>query len=123
MLHKEFWGLVFLAFVVWVFLAGNPQSRIENACRPIGWVGNATTSLAALAMPSQQASAQRWFDKFEYGCRYLTWRLFYQDDYNKWLATQTEAAAAAASAASAPASSPASEPSAAPAPGDAGKQP
>ena len=116
MLHKEFWGLLFLAFVVWIFLAGNPSQRIENACRPIGWTGNAVTSLAALALPSQQENSQKWFNKFEYGCQYMTWRLFYQEAYNKYMAQQAAeaaaqsapAASAAASAASAPVAKPAS---------------
>lgn len=89
MLHKEFWGLVFLSFVVWVVvLAGTPTKRIERVCRPIGWGGNVVTSLAALVLPSQQKNVQGWFDKLEYGCRYTTWRLFYQDEYNAWLAKQ-----------------------------------
>lgn len=125
MLHKEFWGLVFLAFVVWVFVAGTPQSRIENACRPIGWVGNATTSMAALTFPAHQAAAQRWFDKFEYGCRFMIWRLFYQDAYNKWLASQTQGAAPPGAtptpgATPAPETTPAPEPSGETAPGEAG---
>lgn len=85
MLHKEFWGILFLAFVAWVFLAGNPNSRIENFCRPVGWTGNVVTSLTALVLPDQQTKVQGWFDKLEYGCRYMTWRLFYQETYNKWL--------------------------------------
>jgi hypothetical protein len=88
MLHKEFWGLLFLAFVGWVLVAGNPTTRIENVCRPIGWTGNVTTSLAALVLPDQQVKVQSWFNKLEYGCRYTVWRLFYQDAYNEWVQTQ-----------------------------------
>lgn len=111
MLHKEFWGLLFLGFIAWVFIAGTPQDRINNFCRPVGWSGNAVTSLSALAVPSQQENVQGWFDKFEYGCRYMTWRLFYQAEYNAWKAQQDAthpqkapaAAKQAAPAASAPA--------------------
>lgn len=84
MLHKEFFGLIFLGFVFWIIVATTPNQRIENACRPVGWTGNIVTSLSALALPSQQGSVQGWFDKAEYGCRYTTWRLFYQDAYNQW---------------------------------------
>lgn len=91
MLHKEFFGFMFLAFVAWIFLAASPTSRIENACRPLGWVGNGTVSLSSLVVPSQQTKVQGWFDKVEYGCRFITWRLFYQDAYNNWLATQGRA--------------------------------
>lgn len=88
MLHKEFWGLLFLAFVAWIILATTPQKRIEHACRPIAWVGNVITSGSALAIPSQQQTIQKWFNKLEYGCQYTTWRLFYQEEYNKWLAEE-----------------------------------
>lgn len=98
MLHKEFWGLLFLAFVVWIFVATTPQKRIEHGCRPIYWVGSVLTSGTALAVPSQQQTVQSWFNKLEYGCRYTTWRLFYQDDYNRWLAEEKRKEEAAAAA-------------------------
>lgn len=101
MLHKEFWGMLFLAFIAWVFIAGTPQDRINNFCRPVAWTGNAVTSLSALAVPTQQQNVQNWFDKFEYGCRYMTWRLFYQAEYNAYMKAQQEKGAApAANAAS-----------------------
>jgi hypothetical protein len=84
MLHKEFWGLLFIGFVVWMMAAATPGLRIENGCRPVGWTGNVVTSLSALVLPAQQTKVQGWFDKLEYGCRYTAWRLFYQEAYNKW---------------------------------------
>lgn len=105
MLHKEFWGLLFLAFVAWILIAATPNKRIENACAPIDWSGNVVTSLSALVLPAQQGTLERWFDKLEYGCQYTTWRLFYQDEYNKWLAsTQQKAPAPPAGAKEAEAS-------------------
>lgn len=98
MIHKEFWGILFLIFVGWIFVPGHPTTRIEHACRPVGWGGNVVTSLTSLAVPSQQAVVQRWFDKFEYGCQYTTWRLIYQDEYNE----SVQAAGTPASGASAP---------------------
>lgn len=88
MLHKEFWGLVFLSFVVWIFIAATPSSRINHFCRPVGWAGNVVTSLTVLVLPSQETKIQGWFESLEYGCQYTTWRLFYQDDYNKWMAEE-----------------------------------
>lgn len=85
MLHKEFWGLLFLVFVGWVFLAGTPQGRIQNVCRPIGWTGNVIVSFSALVLPDQQSKLQGYFKQFEYGCQFTSWRLFYQDAYNTWL--------------------------------------
>jgi len=101
MLHKEFWGLLFLAFVAWIVLAASPTQRIENACRPVHWVGNVVTSGSALALPKQQVTVQRWFDKIEYGCQYTVWRLFYQEAYNEWVRAEEEARAKAAADAAA----------------------
>lgn len=85
MLHKEFWGLLFLGFVFWVIAAASPSQRIENLCRPVGWAGNVVVSGTALVLPAHQAKVQGGFNSLEYGCRYMVWRLFYQDEYNKWL--------------------------------------
>ena len=84
MLHKEFWGLLLLGVVFWVFIAATPSVRIENGCRPVAWTGNVITSMSAMVLPAQQQKVQGWFDKLEYGCRYTAWRLFYQDAYNQW---------------------------------------
>lgn len=83
MLHKEFWGLVFLGFVVWVILASNPQTRMARACDPVLWTGNIGASLTAFASPNGASAVQKWGNKFDYGCRYTVWRLFYQSSYNK----------------------------------------
>jgi hypothetical protein len=123
MIHKEFWGILFLIFVGWIFIPGHPTTRIEHACRPIGWGGNVVTSLTSLVLPAQQSTTQNWFDKFEYGCQYTVWRLIYQDEYNKHLAAQTgksagkkpEVSQESAEGASAPAGS-GSKPPAPPAP-------
>jgi hypothetical protein len=91
MLHKEFWGLLFLAFIGWMLIATTPTKRIEKACAPVGWSGSVVTSLSALVLPNQQNILQGWFDKLEYGCQYTTWRLFYQDEYNAWLKSSQQA--------------------------------
>jgi len=85
MLHKEFWGLLFLGFVAWIFVSANPNERIERVCRPVGWSGNVVVSLSALIVPAEQKTVQSWFDKLEYGCRYTAWRLMYQADYNAYI--------------------------------------
>lgn len=82
MLHKEIWGLILLGWIVWI-MTGTAAERLERACSPVGWTGNVTVSLAALATPAHQASVQKLFDKGTYGCQYIVWRLFYQGDYQK----------------------------------------
>lgn len=90
-LHKEFWGLLFIGFIAVVFLSTDPHNRIKRACSPISWVGNVVTSLTALVMPQHQERVDGWFDNLDYSCQYMTWRLFYQEDYNKWVESQKQA--------------------------------
>lgn len=85
MLHKEFWGLLFLGFVAWIFISASPTERLERVCKPVGWSGNVVVSVSALVLPAQQKTVQGWFDKIEYGCRYTAWRLLYQSEWNKAL--------------------------------------
>lgn len=102
MLHKEILGLVLLGFIVWIAFSINPGERLERACKPFAWTGSVVTSATTLMAPSYQQSMKRWWDKFDYGCQYSLWRLFYQDDYNKALAEQAARDEAAGRAVDAP---------------------
>ena len=110
-LHKEFWGLLFIVFVSMIFLSSDAHERINRACKPIEWVGSVVVSLSALAVPQHQVRVKGWFDSLDYGCQYTVWRVFYQDDYNKYLESQKRLSSAptavvpAKRAASAPAAS------------------
>lgn len=72
-----------LFFVVWVFIAPTPETRIQRTCEPINWVGSLATSTTALANEKHTQTSARWSDKLNYSCQYLIWRLLYQDDYLK----------------------------------------
>ena len=87
-LHKEFWGFLFLAFVAWIFIAPNGETRIQHACSPVSWAGNVAVSLTALAVPEGQGGVKKWSEKAEYGCEYTAWRLFYQKKYDEYLKNQ-----------------------------------
>ena len=50
----------------------------------------------------------------DYGCQYTVWRVFYQDDYNAWMAQQAKQASTPVGVA--PVSKPASVPKAASSP-------
>lgn len=90
MLHKEIWGLTILGFILWIFFTSNPLTRIDRACSPINWAGNVTVSLTALTVPKYQDDMQKWFTKFDYGCQYTIWRLFYQKEYNAAMGIKPE---------------------------------
>jgi len=94
MLHKEFWGLLFLAFVGWIFLSSDGLTRIYRTCRPVGWAGNVAVSVTAFVVPNQQLNVKHWMDKVDYGCQYTAWRLIYQDDYARYIQQHGQSARA-----------------------------
>lgn len=85
MLHKEFFGLLFLAFIAYIFVAPNPSVRIERVCKPIPVVGNVLVSMTALILPQHQTTIQGWVSRFDYGCQYIVWRMLYQSEYNEYM--------------------------------------
>jgi hypothetical protein len=86
--HELLWGAALLAFIAWVLLAPNPSMRINRVCRPIAWAGSGVVSLTALTAPKYESDAQEGGNRVVYGCEYSIWRLFYQKDYDKYLAGQ-----------------------------------
>jgi len=113
-----------LVFVLWVFVAPLPQDRIARGCAPIQWVGNLATSTTALAVEDHTPTTARWSDKLDYSCRYMIWRLLYQDAYNE--ALEKGLINADGSPVQAPTQSPAqapAQPAVVPAPTQAEKKP
>jgi len=77
----QFFGVLMVIFIGWVFIASDPAERMDRACRPVEWSGNMAVSLVALTYPSGQHRTQTAFDNLDYGCQYSLWRLFYESDY------------------------------------------
>ena len=86
--HELLWGSAIVAFIAWVLLAPNPSMRINRVCRPIAWASSGIVSLTALTAPKYESDAQDGGNRVVYGCEYSFWRLFYQKDYDKYLAGQ-----------------------------------
>lgn len=77
--------VLLLFFAAWIAIADGPEERMARSCKPVVWTGNLTVSLTLLMFPKYQDSVQTAFDKFDYGCRYSLWRLFYEREYLKQL--------------------------------------
>jgi len=119
MLYKEFFSILILVFIGWVAFAGSNSGRIERGCRPVGWTGSVVTSLASLGAPAYAKNTQAAFDKVEYGCRYVVWRVFFGSEWEAWKAQQAAAqqpnqTGSAQPAQAAPAAIPSSAPGSAP---------
>ena len=102
-------GIPLLLFVLWIFAAPFPQERIARTCEPVNWIGNIATSTTALSAEDHTETSVRWSDKLNYSCRYMVWRLIYQDAYNQAVKDGliTPAATIAAETAKTPVNSPA----------------
>lgn len=110
-------GIPLLLFVLWIFAAPFPQERIARTCEPVNWIGNIATSTTALSAEDHTETSVRWSDKLNYSCRYMVWRLIYQDAYNQAVKDGliTPAATIAAETAKTPAATAPSNPASAPA--------
>lgn len=80
-------AILFFIFMAYILLATTPMARIERACMPVVWTGNVTESVALLLSPRYAKSTERWFQKTDYGCRYVIWRFFYEEEYLEYKKT------------------------------------
>lgn len=80
-------GVPLVCWLGWAFWAPLPSDRIDRLCLPTEWVSNFATSATALASDKYTETSNQWGAKFTYSCKYAIWRLIYQDDYNKAVAS------------------------------------
>lgn len=74
-------SLLFIVFALWVVIAPTGENRIIRTCEPVNWVGSLSVSIGQLIFPEHQNSVQDFFDKGNYSCRFVVWRLIYEDRY------------------------------------------
>jgi len=86
--HELLWGSALVAFVAWVLLASSASMRINRVCSPLRWASSGVVSLTALTWPKYETDVQDGGNRVVYGCEYSIWRLFYQKDYDAYLAAQ-----------------------------------
>lgn len=86
--HGAAFNLAVLLYIIWVFLGGSPDDRMQRTCQPILWAGNVTQSLTALTLPEYGQSVTKAFDNVDYACQYTLWRLFYEKDFIESLKNQ-----------------------------------
>lgn len=74
-------SLLFIVFALWVVIAPNGEARINRTCEPVNWAGSLSVSVGQLIFPNNQNSVQNFFDKGNYSCRFIVWRLIYEGRY------------------------------------------
>lgn len=87
--------ICFLAWLFWIFFASVPDERMRRACRPVNIVGNVFVSLTALGAERAVDNVKGTFNSVEYGCRYMVWRLLYEEDYLEYIEDQEQGVAPA----------------------------
>lgn len=88
-------GVALMFYVGWVATVTSPHVRMERACSPVGWVGRVSESFVMLIDSSERSarSAGSWFDGASYGCQFILWRVFYEEDWKLEQAAQARQAA------------------------------
>lgn len=78
-----FISIAMSAWVILIFVVTNPQERMERTCAPVHWTGKVATSVSMLFNVSESAltSTSNAFDNATYGCKFVVWRLFYEEDF------------------------------------------
>lgn len=74
-------ALLMVIFACWILLASSQEERINRSCYPIVWFGNILESIALLTVESWAEGVKEQALDVDYGCRYVVWRVFYEDDY------------------------------------------
>lgn len=83
---KPFSLIFFVAVMVWmgaIFVSADPQTRMDRFCIPVEFARRAATGGMGLVDDGWGASTNKFFDNMHYGCRYVMWRMFYEEEWDK----------------------------------------
>ena len=83
-----------IVFAAWVMMPSNPDQRLDRACRPVVWTGKAFVAVADLASQKYSPDVERFFEKADYSCRYVIWKVFYQEEWLKERLQQSQPSSA-----------------------------
>jgi hypothetical protein len=87
----------FVACVAWfvaIFASTDPQVRMDRTCLPVEYSGRVGTSSMMLIKADWAAPTHEFFEGVNYGCKFVLWRMFYEESWNSAQpATQAPAAA------------------------------
>jgi hypothetical protein len=90
---KPFSLIFFILVLAWlgsIFITSNPETRMDRTCVPIKYMDKAGTAGMQLFNADWGLPTHEFFEKVNYGCRFIVWRVFYADDWNKAQAQQQE---------------------------------
>lgn len=94
-MFKPFSLVFFIAVLAWigsVLITTDPQKRIDRFCVPVEYTDRAATSGMQLLDASWGASTHKFFENIQYGCRFVVWKMFYEEEWNRSRETPNGAA-------------------------------
>lgn len=83
---KPFSLIFFVAVMVWlgsIFITTDPQERMDRSCVPVQVTDKAATAAMQLIDTGWGQATHQMFQNLHYGCRFVIWRVFYEDDWNR----------------------------------------
>ena len=96
---KPFSLLFFVAVMAWfgaIFLPSDPQVRMDRTCIPVSYIDKGATAAMQLVDAGWGEGTHEFFENIHYGCRFVVWRVFYEDAWNRANAQGREGTAPAA---------------------------
>ena len=83
---KPFSLVFFIAVMVWIgaiLISSDPQTRMDRFCIPVEYSDRASTSGMQLVDAGWGESTHKFFQNMHYGCRFVVWRMFYEEEWER----------------------------------------
>jgi len=71
-----------MAWFVAIFASTDPQVRMDRTCLPVEYSGRVGTSSMMLIKADWAAPTHEFFEGVNYGCKFVLWRMFYEESWN-----------------------------------------
>jgi hypothetical protein len=91
----------FVACMAWfisIFASTDPQVRMERTCLPVEYSGRIGTSSMMLIKADWAGPTNEFFEGINYGCKFVIWRMFYEESWNSAKPVDKASAVATSSA-------------------------
>lgn len=83
---KPFSLIFFIVVMVWmggIFVSTDPQVRMDRTCVPVEYMDKAGSGAMQLIDPGWGHATHKFFQNMQYGCRFVVWRVFYEEDWKR----------------------------------------
>ena len=74
--------VVCVAWFISIFSSTDPQVRMDRTCLPVEYSGRVGTSSMMLIKADWAPPTHEFFEGVTYGCKFVLWRMFYEESWN-----------------------------------------